>query len=133
MSYPFKLKTTYSFDLYPSALLGNGLQNVTVVGIVDRETAETISNITTKHPLVYPYLPEGTPNDPDVYTYLKIKTQNGEVTVVAVEWIREETIVELKHKHLVLDFPDFDPTKLALLRELLAENDMPGYTTKYID
>lgn len=133
MAYSFKLKTTYSFEVYPEQVIGDNFENVTVLGIIDRETAETITKITTKHPLVYPYLPDGIPNNPDDYTYLKIRTQSGAVTVIATEWIRENTIVEVKSRHLVVDFPDFDPTKLPFLRELLAANDMPGYTTKFIE
>lgn len=133
MAYNFKLKTTYSFEVYPAPIIGTTFKNVTVLGIIDRDTAETIINVATHHPAIYPYLPEGTVNNPDDYTYLKLRTENGDITVVAIEWIRENTIEELKSRHLVVDFPDFDPTKLSFLRELLAENNMPNYTLRFDD
>lgn len=59
MSYNFEIKKTYSFRVYPAGILGNNFDNVTVLGILDRATAQTITNITTKHPLIYPTLPSG--------------------------------------------------------------------------
>lgn len=125
MAFPFEIKKTYNFELYPSSILGNNFQRVTVLGIIDRETAETFTNITTKHPLVFPYLPSGTPNDPDDYTYLKIRHESGIITAIAVEWIQPQTIELVENIDAMVRINNFSPSQISLLREVLVAN---GFT-----
>lgn len=128
MSYNFEIKKTYSFRVYPAGILGNNFDNVTVLGILDRATAQTITNITTKHPLIYPTLPSGSPEDPDDYTYLKIRFESGDITAIAQEWIQPNSIQLVEEATCVVRLQQFSPAKLTLLREVLSANGFRNFT-----
>ena len=123
--FPFKLKNTYSFSVYPSAILGNDFQKVTILGILDRETAETFTNVTVKLPLILPYLPAGSSKDPADYTYLTTRHSTGVVSVTAAEWIQYSTVTEYTETTARIAINKFPPDQVPLLREILIAN---GFT-----
>lgn len=124
----FERKKTYSFKIYPSVVLGSDFSNVTVEDILSRSTAEALANVTTLHALVYPYLPAGTPNDPDSYDYLKIKHPSGATEIIAAQWIQEDTIEEIRASTCYVKLENFTPSKLASLREALAANGFSNFS-----
>lgn len=128
MAYAYKLKKTYSFQVYPSAVLGHAFRDVTVLGILDYTTAMRIKNIRDKHPLYYPYLPSGTPDSPEDYTYLRVMLADGTEDIIAAEWIRESTITETDKGGCTVRFSSFDFTQLATLQEVLEANGFSGFT-----
>lgn len=105
MSYPFVNKLVYSFDVYPSTIIGNDFKNVTVLGIVGYEQAIRDADIPAIHANVYPLLPQGTPEDPTQYDYLLVRTSAGRNTVLGIPWINLETVqlVESRKMSIVLD------------------------------
>lgn len=129
----FKIKNSYSFEVHPSSVLGNDFKNVTILAILDRATAETITNITVKHPLIYPLLPAGTINDPDAYTYLKIEHESGDTTVIAYEWIRTDTIVEVESQELIITVRDANTAgDVEIIRNALAYNGFNDVTINVV-
>ena len=132
MSYPFELKCTYNFEVYPSAILGNDFNNVTVLGIMDMASADVITNITTLHALVYPLLPTGSPVDPEDYTYLKVRQESGEIRVIAIEWIQPATIEKLNEGICIVRFNRLSPTKTTELRTALSANGFTDFTIDWI-
>jgi hypothetical protein len=90
--YPFEVKKVYSFTLYPATVMPGDFTNVTVMAIMDYDSALQFADIPAIHPNVFPYLPSGTPNDPTQYDYLKVKLSSGVVTVLGIPWINEATI-----------------------------------------
>lgn len=92
MSYSFQNRKVYSFDVHPSAILGTGFKNVTVQAVLDYNSALNFGDIDALHANVYRYLPSGTPNRPQDFDYLLIRTDSGTTTVIGVPWIVEETI-----------------------------------------
>lgn len=92
MAYSFQQRKTYSFNVYPSAILGSGFKNVTVAAILDYQTAKAFGDIEVLHISVFPYLPAGTPNRPQDFDYLLLRTEAGDSIIIGIPWIEEETI-----------------------------------------
>lgn len=93
MSSPFSIKNVYNFDVYPSSILGTNFQNVTVLSIMDYETALSMgADAAGNHANMYPLLPEGTPDDPSATDYIRILTSSGVKTILAVSWIDLSTL-----------------------------------------
>lgn len=124
----FEIKRSYSFQVYPSNILGNDFNNVTVLAKLDRESAELLEPVSLRHSLIYPFLPSGTVDNPDDYTYLKLKHPSGVVSVVAVEWIQADTVVALEAGKVVVEFNNFTNDRLSLLRDVLNANGFSGFT-----
>lgn len=81
-----------SFNVFPSALLGNGFQRVKVLAILDGETAALFTDIYPLHAAVYPTLPGGVQNDPLKYGWVKIQFENGSTQVLGIPWIDAGTV-----------------------------------------
>lgn len=124
----FEIKRSYSFQVYPSSMLGNDFNNVTVLAKLDRESAELLEPVSLRHPLIYPFLPSGTVDNPDDYTYLKLKHPSGVISVIAVEWIQADTVVALEAGKVVVEFNNFTNDRLSLLRDVLNANGFSGFT-----
>lgn len=105
MSYDFKIGLTYTFEVYPNAILGTDFKNVKVLAILDKDSANQIISTQSMHVNVYPYLPSGTPNNPGGYNYIKILTQSGAITCIGIPWIKDSTVtvVEFKRANVVID------------------------------
>lgn len=89
----YQIGSTYSFQVYPVAQLGNNFQNVVVLAVLDATTVQQLGiDIWGMHMQLYPSLPEGTPNDPTQYQYIRIKLQSGQTTILAVPWIDDSTV-----------------------------------------
>ena len=103
--YNFATRKVYSFDVYPSSILGTGFKNVTVQAILDYHSALAFADLDALHVNIFPHLPSGTPNRPQDFDYLWIRTQNGDTTIIGIPWIVEETIqlVESLKMNVVID------------------------------
>lgn len=120
--YAFKIREIYSFDVFPAALLGNGFKNVTVLAVMDQESANQLIDTQAVHVDVYPYLPAGTPNNPNAYNYLKIKTANGETTVLGLPWINEASIVHVDSTEITVKIGNVAASDVAAIRAALQQN-----------
>jgi hypothetical protein len=116
------IKKSYSFDVYPSAILGTDFKNVTVLAIMDMDSASQIIDTAAAHVSIYPYLPSGTPNDPSKYTYIKIKTSSGITTVLAVEWIKENTVTDVTSTSATVKIGGINPEDISRIRNALVAN-----------
>jgi hypothetical protein len=92
MAYAFVNRKVYSFDVYPSAVIGTSFKKVTALAILDYNTALGFADIEALHINVYPYLPAGTPNRPQDFDYLLLRTESGDQTVVGIPWIIDDTV-----------------------------------------
>ncbi len=122
MSYPFQLKQVYSFSVHPVALLGNNFRNVKVLALLDAESASQLINIQEAHANMYPYLPAGTPNNPNSYNYLKIRTVSGEITVLGLAWINDETVTVVTNSTITVKIGGVTPEDAVRVREALVQN-----------
>lgn len=95
-----------SFDTYPASILGTIFSEVKVLGIFDKDTANMWIDANSMHSNVYPSLPVNSPTSPDDYQYVKLKHTNGNISVLGLPWIREDTIVVVNKGTLTLVLSD---------------------------
>jgi hypothetical protein len=115
---------TYSFAVYPVAVLGTNFKNVLVMSILSAATAQALGeDIFARHALISPSLPDTTQKkDPSKYKYVQIKLPSGAEQIIAMEWINVATIeaVNLGRHTVVIDnSPSTDRQKIL---EALAAN-----------
>lgn len=126
-----KLNSTVNFELYAPTILGNGLQNVKVLGIMDAETAALFGiNPPLMHANVYAHLPPDTPNDFNGYPYLKVRLASGVTTAYGLAWIRDSSWQEVSVASLRLTIHGVQPEGRAIIKQALAAN---GFTAVNIE
>jgi len=83
----------FSFEVYPSSILGNDFNNVILdATLSSRGALREGVDIAALHQNIYPSLPAGSVNDPSQYSYIRILLANGEPQVLGVPWIRPDSI-----------------------------------------
>lgn len=122
MTTQFELRKVYNFEVYPAALLGNDFKNVTVLAIMDRDTANKEIDCQALHINYYPSLPSGTPNDPNGYDYVRIRTTAGVTTVLGIAWINQESIQLVESRTMKITVGDVGAADVARVRNALVQN-----------
>lgn len=117
-----QLKNMYSFSVHPVALLGNDFTNVTVLAILDEETARQTIDTYAVHRQYYPYLPSDTPDDSSAYNYVKLRMPSGDVRVIGLPWIINDTIELVEKVPLIVEIHDASLGDISRIRALLAAN-----------
>lgn len=117
-----EFNSTVSFDVYPSSIIGAQFRDVKVTGFLDRDTAAFWIDPESMHINVYPTLPSGVPDDPSQYTYVKLKHPNGNISVIGLPWIREDTIQTTERGRLKIEVEDVGPRDQETIRKALAAN-----------
>lgn len=118
----FQIRQVYNFDTYAAALLGNNFKNVTVLAIMDRETAAKEADVHAMHVQVYPYLPAGTPNDPNAYDYVKVKTTTGQTMILGIAWIKEDSIQLVESRIITVKISNVSASDIPRVRDALVAN-----------
>ena len=118
--YDVQINQRFSFEVYPTAVLGNNFKDVRLEGIISARTAAAYgADIEALHANVYPTLPAGTvPNDPFQYGYIRIQYPSGEFAILGIPWIRPDSIQLSTGGRITLSFED--KTQADLERMLLA-------------
>lgn len=121
-----------SFDVYPTAVLGNNFRNVRIDAILDAETTRYVNGYDAPaiHAMVYPTLPAGVPDNYTRYSYLKITHPNGQVAVIGIPYINESTITSKTVNTISLTIKDVGPSDVAIVTQALAG---AGYKVATID
>lgn len=122
MAVEFKVSHSYSFDVYPSPILGTGFSNCTVLSIMDHDSAALQVDTMALHAQVYPYLPTGTPDDPTLFTYLKIRLPSGDTTILGSSWVNMATVQEITRTTIVATIKNVTPNDLDTVRRVLLAN-----------
>ncbi len=128
MTFQYSIKGVYSFDVYPTALLGNDWTKTTVMAVMDYETAKQFADVDALHVSVYPYLPVGTPDDPSQYDYLKVRTQSGVVTYLGRTWVNESSITAVDSVVIVAVIDNVSSANLNDVRNALVSNGFTSIT-----
>ena len=89
-----QIKQSYTFSPWPDVIsvLGNKFNNVTVLDVLSRGTAEMFTDITAAHQQLLPYLPAGTSSNPEDFLYYKIQLSSGATTIISSGWINPDTV-----------------------------------------
>jgi hypothetical protein len=118
---------TINFNTHAGAILGVEIRNAKVLGLLDPGTAKSFDNIVSRHIQVYPYLPEGTPDSPYDYSYLKVVMDNGDQRVYGLPWIDDTSIelVDTTNIHVVLK--GRGQSDITILRQALQANGFDNF------
>lgn len=122
MSYPFELKKVYNFDVYPSTILGDDFRNVTILSIMDYESALQLADVAAIHVNVYPYLPTGLPDDPSQYDYVRIRTASGQSTILGISWINLDTVELVESRRMTIKIDGVGSSDIERVRLALVQN-----------
>lgn len=126
--YPFVIKAVYSFVLYPATVIRGDFTDVTIMAMMDYETALTLADIPAVHANVFPYLPSGTPNDPSQYDYVKVKLSSGLITVLGIPWINESTITLVQSLSATILIEGVSNNDGPRIRDALVQNGFNNLT-----
>jgi hypothetical protein len=133
MTTQYQIGTTYSFSVYPAAILGNDYSNVIVQGIMDAATASAtgLIDIYAAHANMYPYLPAGTiPDDPTSYNYLKLKLSDVTTPqILGIPFIIDSSVQIVNAQSITAVIANVTNTDLPNISNLLAA---AGYTVSSI-
>lgn len=124
MAYNFIIGQTYSFNVYPSSLLGTDWQNVLVTSVMSYADAQNQKDVTSLHNQFYPFFgtQTNTPNDPASYLYIKVKTQNGDITILGVPWITDSTVVAVTAQTVTATIANVTPQDVPKIQAALVAN-----------
>lgn len=129
MSDIFKPLKTYSFEVFAPQFIQNDYQDVTVLSLLDYQTAAQLGfDAAAMHAAIYPELPPGTVDDYATYTYLKLRTQGGDIRFVAEEWIRPDSIVVRDAATAIVTILNTSPSDGIRIRNALVSNDFKDIT-----
>lgn len=96
-----------SFSTHAQPILGVNNDNLVVQAILDKESASVYStDINSLHKNLYSYLPVGTPQDPTDYLFVKLKDTGGNVKVLGIPWIDEDTLTVVERGNLQITIPN---------------------------
>jgi len=122
--YDVQIGQRFSFEVYPTSIIGNNFQDVRLEGILSARAAASYGfDIEALHANVYPTPPQGSaPNDPFQYSYIRIQYPSGEYAIVGVPWIRQESIVISSGGTIHLTFDDKTQSDLDRILMALSSN-----------
>lgn len=129
--YDIQIGQRFSFEVYPTAILGNGFKDVVLEVIMGARAALSFGeDLQSIHRNVYPTLPPGTPNDPFQYSYVRVLMPSGEYQNIGIPWIRPDSIIASSSRKLTLSFLDTTPTdRDRIMLALAAINKTPSAVT----
>ncbi len=122
MAYPVEARKVYDFSIHPAQVLPGDYTAVTINAILDAETARQTHDIDAIHASVYPYLPVGTPDDPNSYDYVKVRLNNGTSTILGIPWIIQSTIQERESVKIYILLEDATMSSVEQARSALVMN-----------
>lgn len=92
----------YSFEIYPSTVIGTSFKNVKYLGTIDA-SGVTAFDPQIQHSIVYPFLPSS-PERYDSYLYHRFQLDSGEVTFIGDPWIKEASVKALDNVKIVVTY-----------------------------
>lgn len=118
-----------SFEVYPASIIGTRFQDVKVMGLLDKDTANFWIDADALHINVFPTLPDGVPDDPSEYQFVKLKHLNGAVSVIGVPWIRTDSVLVSTRGQLTLTVDDVTPIDMDRIVKAINAN---GYAIRTV-
>lgn len=129
MTYNYVIGQTYSFQVYPPAL-GNDWSNVKVTSVMSYEDAVKETDVASLHIQFYPYFgtQTNTPNDPSAYLYIKVKTQNGDTTILGTAWINDSSVTQVTAQTITAVIANVTPQDIPKIQAALVANGYNNVT-----
>ena len=102
-----EVDSVYSFNVFPSKILGNGFKNVTVEAVVNSKMAKKLGcDVYALHAKMYPYLDPGFPNNPDQYNWISIKLISGATQWLGEIWVDGSSLTKVTSQTAVVTVPN---------------------------
>lgn len=120
--YSVEIGTVYDIPMLAPAILGQYYKNATVLALLDYSTAIGILDVTSIHASIYSQLPSGVSSDPSKLIYLKLRTENNEITVIAMDWIASQPTAVAADTFTVT-FTNTPRSQIANVVAILAANN----------
>jgi len=103
------------------AVIPTKFENVQLVAVLDADTAKSLIDPYTLHRNIFPLLEGGTsPDDPNGYTYVKVKLSNGQFTAVGYPWINQATIEKRDSSTAQVTIGNISSTELQRFKDHVA-------------
>lgn len=125
--YTLNIGTTYTFSFRAPAILGAGLDNATVLALLDYEEAQRIQDVDGIHASILSLLPAGTPADPSKLIYVKVRAGTNQARVYAMDWISQQP-VQLSSMSATVVVANCPPSRIAALAAALRANNFTEFT-----
>jgi len=118
------------FDTLAPGVLGAKRDNVTVVALLDLDTAMLMSDVRAKHAQVKNYIPT-LPESAGAYSYVKLRYSNGQIEILGVPWIKQDTIEVIVDRQLLINVSNITDSTENLIRQALLQNGIEDFTIEY--
>ncbi len=132
MFVPFEIGKSYNFETWAPSLIGAQYKAALVMAIMDYNTAIKERDVTAAHKSIYGYLPPGTPNDAAATPYIRIKLPSGIVTILALTWIKENTIELVDSGQIHVTVSDVAPSDVTKIRDQLVLAGYNNFNIEYV-
>lgn len=123
----------FSFDVYPSMMLGNNFKNVKMIGIFDATMARSFADIDSLHANVYPTLPPGSPDNPNDYSYMRVQHIGGEYTLLGIPYIKPDSVKISGSQRIILTFENKNEEDLQNINLALSAVGHPASNVRKED
>lgn len=132
MFYNLEIKSTYDFVFRAPAILGASIRAGTVMGLSDYESVQNQADLVSIHNAIYSYLDVGTPKNVADLSFIKVKTQSGEIRVFAADWLAQEPVKIIARK-VRADINNVSPTDIEVIKNLLIQNGFSDIELSFLD
>lgn len=127
LKYSLDIGADYDITLLGTSTLGLGYRQANLLAILDYGSAATIADVGSTHASILSALATGTPSDPAKLIYLKFKTTNGDVVVLAQDWLAgAPTEVTINSRTIVIN--NASTGDIERIRSMLVANGFTSFT-----
>lgn len=114
-----EISKVYTFNTVAPSILGTTIKSAKLVGILDYQSAIAFDNIDLKYRAIYPLLPSGTQDTPELNIYYRFQSESGEKIIMADIWIQESTIEVIEHVNFQILFTDASMNDIPRVKDAL--------------
>lgn len=122
-----------SFNTKAPSILGSSIKNAKLLSILHYSTALKYRDIAQAHANIFPYLPQGTPNDFRSYNYIQLELLSGEVVVLGLPWIDLNSVVVNEEITFVVTIPNKSSSDLTRIRNALISNGIDDFKVELLE
>ena len=122
--YNLEIGNSYQVSLRAPAILGAGYSAATVAALLDHDSAQRLEDVNGIHASILALLPSGTPADPTLLTYVKLKVATNTWRVVAMNWIAQQPTI-VSSTSVIVTVANCPPSRIAARASALKAN---GFT-----
>lgn len=131
MSIADYIGNTVRFNTKAPGVLGAARDNVSVVAVLDLETATLMGDIRSKHAQVRNYISD-LPQSAGSYSYVKIRFGNGDTEILGVPWVDDNSIEVITSRKLVITVNNVSDSTEQLIRQALLQNGIENFTVETV-